>query len=86
MMRPLFVLSLSSALLAACASAPEPEAKPQAGAADTPSFRDSTPLTGSRFSKSGTDRNLRVIGNDAARTEIGQDVRSISNTVGARGN
>ncbi|MFO1329866.1 MAG: hypothetical protein U1F56_21080 [Rubrivivax sp.] len=79
--------ALCSALIAGCASAPETSAPtPQADKGSAASFTDTTPLTGSRFAKTGTDRTVRVIGNEAARTDVGADVRSLSNTVGARGN
>lgn len=85
MLSPLLV----AAALAGCATAPDtPSAT--AGKADgkqaaVGSFTDTTPLTGSRFARSTTDRNVRVIGNDAAR-EDATEVRSIGNLVGARSN
>lgn len=85
MLSPLLV----AALLAGCATAPDTPAT-TAGKADDKqaavgSFTDTTPLTGSRFARSTTDRNVRVIGNDSAR-EDAADVRSIGNVVGPRSN
>lgn len=89
-MRTLLLSSLlvSAALAAGCASAPEPTTAAAGKAGDQQavgSFTSTTPLTGSRFARSTTDRNVRVIGNDAAR-EDAADVRSIGNVVGPRSN
>jgi|JI10StandDraft_1071094.scaffolds.fasta_scaffold905253_2 hypothetical protein len=84
-MRSILALSLLAAGLAGCASSPDAP-KSAATASDGPSsFVATRPLTGSRLMQRSTDRNVRVIGADEARTDM-SDVRSISNAVGARSN
>ena len=86
-MRPILFVPLLAATLVGCASSPEPAktAAAPAAAAGPACFKDTRQITGSRLVQRSTDRNVRIIGADEARTDM-QDVRSIGNAVGSRGN
>lgn len=83
-MRSILFTTVLAASLVGCASTPEPT-KTAAAPAGPAGFNDTKPLTGSRLIQRSTDRNVRVIGADEARTDM-SDVRSIGNAVGQRGN
>ena len=86
-MRNAFMTLLLAGGLAACPSGPEAPATAaapaQAGQGKT--FVSNHGITGSRLMQRSTDRNVRIIGADEARSDM-SDVRSISNAVGARSN
>ena len=83
-MRPILVIAAVTLALAGCASSPEP-AQTATAPSGPSGFKDTKQITGSRLVQRSTDRNVRIIGADEARTDM-QDVRSIGNAVGARGN
>lgn len=80
-------LPLLMLVLAGCAGGPETPRAAQATSAATPQQEavDDTPITGSRFARRSSDRLVRVIGQEAARSDM-SNVRSLGNEVGARGN
>lgn len=84
-MRITLTVMASTLALAACTSLPEAPATAGSRAEAPAAAGDTTPITGSRFVRKSNDRNVRVIGNDGARTEL-SDVKSIGNAVGSRGN
>lgn len=84
-MRSILLTVAFTLALAGCASSPEPAQTGAAPAAAPKGFNDTRQITGSRLVQRSTDRNVRIIGADEARTDM-SDVRSIGNAVGARGN
>ena len=84
-MRTLVALA-SAAALAGCAAAPEvpPEAAAVAPSATQVAAAQQRPLTGSRLTRSSTDRALRTIGQQELDSE--HPITSLGNEVGPRTN